>query len=38
MKEEFGYTDAPLHQQYLTYVWNLLHGEFGISVAYFPAL
>lgn len=37
MKEVFGYTDAPLYQQYLSYVWNLLHGDFGVSVAYFPA-
>jgi len=37
MKEVFGYTDAPLWQQYSSYVNNLLHGEFGVSVAYFPA-
>ena len=26
--------DRPLHVQYLTYVWNVLHGEFGNSLSY----
>ncbi|HSC88341.1 MAG TPA: ABC transporter permease [Polyangiaceae bacterium] len=37
MKKVFGYTDAPLYVQYFDYVKSLLHGDFGISVAYFPA-
>lgn len=26
--------DRPLHVQYLTYVWNVLHGDFGNSLSY----
>ena len=26
--------DRPLHVQYLTYLWNVLHGDFGISLSY----
>ena len=26
--------DRPLHIQYLTYLWNILHGEFGNSLSY----
>ncbi|EAU62750.1 peptide ABC transporter, permease protein [Stigmatella aurantiaca DW4/3-1] len=33
----FGFTDAPLYQQYFTYVLHLFQGDLGISVAYFPA-
>ncbi|MDC0708722.1 ABC transporter permease [Stigmatella sp. ncwal1] len=33
----FGFTDAPLYQQYFTYVGHLFQGDLGISVAYFPA-
>lgn len=25
--------DRPLHEQYGTYVWNLLHGDFGVSIS-----
>lgn len=28
---QFGF-DRPLWQQYLDYVWNLLHGDFGFSI------
>ncbi|MBA8818677.1 peptide ABC transporter permease [Ochrobactrum sp. P6BS-III] len=28
---QFGF-DRPLWQQYLDYVWNLLHGDFGLSI------
>jgi glutathione transport system permease protein len=24
--------DRPLWEQYVTYVWNILHGDFGISL------
>ena len=37
MKIAFGLTDAPLYQQYLRYVGNLLQGDLGISIAHFPA-
>lgn len=37
LRETFGLTDAPLLSQYLMYLGHVLRGEFGISVAYFPA-
>ena len=37
LRETFGLTDAPIWQQYPDYCWHILHGELGISVAYFPA-
>ncbi|AVT28759.1 MULTISPECIES: ABC transporter permease [unclassified Plantactinospora] len=33
---QFGVTDDPLWQQYLGYLGNLLRGEFGLSVSYYP--
>ncbi len=32
-REALGF-DAPLHIQYLTYVWNALQGDFGNSLSY----
>lgn len=32
-REALGF-DAPLHIQYLSYVWNALHGDFGNSLSY----
>lgn len=37
LRVAFGFTNEPLHQQYLTYLSHLLQGDLGISVAYFPA-
>jgi peptide/nickel transport system permease protein len=37
MKVAFGLTDEPLYVQYFTYVKNLLRGDLGTSIAYFPA-
>ena len=37
LRETFGLSDAPMHQQYLTYARNMLAGDLGVSVAYFPA-
>jgi peptide/nickel transport system permease protein len=37
LRETFGLTDAPLWSQYLTYLSHALRGDFGISVAYYPA-
>lgn len=37
LRQTFGLTHAPLWRQYLTYLAHALHGDFGISVAYFPA-
>jgi peptide/nickel transport system permease protein len=37
LKQVFGLTDAPLYQQYFTYLKHLLQGDFGISVVYYPS-
>ncbi|MGH2544694.1 MAG: ABC transporter permease, partial [Ardenticatenaceae bacterium] len=36
VREAFGFVEGPLYLQYFTYLNNLLHGNMGISVAYFP--
>jgi peptide/nickel transport system permease protein len=35
--ETFGFVTGPLHEQYFTYLGNLLRGNLGLSVAWFPA-
>lgn len=37
LRETFGLSNAPLWKQYLTYLSHALRGDFGLSVAYFPA-
>src|SRR5512132_2856171 len=37
LRETFGLTQAPLWKQYFTYLGHALRGDFGVSVAYFPA-
>jgi peptide/nickel transport system permease protein len=37
LRQTFGLTDAPLWQQYLTYLQHLARGDLGMSIAYFPA-
>lgn len=37
MRDSFGLTDDPLPVQYVTYVSSVLSGDFGTSIAYFPA-
>ena len=37
LRSTFGFTDAPLWQQYLGYLGNVLTGDLGTSVSYFPA-
>jgi peptide/nickel transport system permease protein len=37
LRETFGFVDAPIHEQYFTYVRNLLQGNFGTSITAFPA-
>ncbi len=37
MKVAFGISDEPVYVQFLTYVKNLLRGQLGTSMAYFPA-
>ncbi|MBI4920824.1 MAG: ABC transporter permease subunit [Devosia nanyangense] len=32
LKVQFGF-DRPIWEQYFRYVWNVLHGDFGISIA-----
>lgn len=32
LNEKFG-TDKPMWRQYVTYLWNVLHGDFGLSFA-----
>lgn len=32
LKEQFGF-NLPIWQQYLRYVWDVLHGNFGVSIA-----
>nr|MBC8479682.1 ABC transporter permease [FCB group bacterium] len=36
LRETFGLTDEPVIGQYFTYLKNLLAGDLGISIAYFP--
>jgi peptide/nickel transport system permease protein len=37
LRKAFGLTDEPLIKQYITYLSHALRGDFGISIAYFPA-
>lgn len=37
VREALGLSDAPLIQQYVTYLGHLFRGDFGISYTYFPA-
>jgi peptide/nickel transport system permease protein len=37
VREALGLSDAPLPQQFVTYISHLVHGDFGVSYTYFPA-
>jgi len=37
LREAFGFTDAPLWQQYFTYLQHVASGDLGISISYYPA-
>lgn len=37
LRQTFGFTDAPLWQQYMDYLGHLVTGELGVSIAYFPS-
>lgn len=37
MRKAFGLSDAPLPEQYVTYLSHALRGDFGISISSFPA-
>jgi peptide/nickel transport system permease protein len=36
MKAAFGFTNDNLPHQYVTYLWNLLHGNLGLSFSHYP--
>lgn len=36
LKEAFGFTDAPLWEQYVTYLKHIFTGDLGISIAHYP--
>lgn len=36
MKAALGFTNDNIFQQYLTYLWNLAHGNLGLSFSHFP--
>lgn len=36
IRAALGLTNAPLPQQYLTYLMHALHGDFGVSYSFFP--
>lgn len=36
MKKAFGLNDAPLWQQFFSYIDALLHGDLGVSLVFFP--
>ncbi|MCA9915991.1 MAG: ABC transporter permease, partial [Anaerolineae bacterium] len=36
LREAFGFIDAPLPQQFVTYIFNVLQGNLGISVSRYP--
>jgi len=37
LRETFGLSDEPIYMQYVSYLSHVLQGDFGISIAYFPA-
>jgi peptide/nickel transport system permease protein len=37
LRESFGFSDAPLAEQYVSYLGHVLSGDLGTSVSYFPA-
>jgi peptide/nickel transport system permease protein len=37
LREAYGFSDAPLPQQYLTYLQHVLRGDFGTSYSAFPS-
>src|SRR5437588_318763 len=36
LKAELGYSSTNIVQQYFTYLWNLAHGNLGLSFSRFP--
>lgn len=36
LKADLGYSSSNIIQQYFTYLWNLAHGNLGLSFSHFP--
>src|SRR5436305_653295 len=36
LKASLGFSNDNIVQQYLTYLWNVMHGNFGLSFSHFP--
>lgn len=36
LKETFGFVEGPLLEQYVTYLGNLLRGNLGLSISFYP--
>jgi peptide/nickel transport system permease protein len=36
LRRSYGFTDAPLPEQYTTYLAHVMTGDLGLSIAYFP--
>lgn len=36
MKATFGFTNDNLPHQYVTYLWNIVHGNLGLSFSHYP--
>ncbi|MGH2532100.1 MAG: ABC transporter permease [Thermomicrobiales bacterium] len=37
MRKAYGLSDAPLYEQYFTYLQHIFQGDFGLSISWFPA-
>ncbi|MGH2557656.1 MAG: ABC transporter permease [Thermomicrobiales bacterium] len=37
MRKAYGLSDAPLYEQYFTYLTHIFRGDFGLSISWFPA-
>src|SRR5579872_1835772 len=37
LRRALGFTNQNIFQQYFTYLWNLAHGQFGLSYAHYPS-
>src|SRR5437588_5732649 len=36
LKADLGYSNSSVVQQYFTYLWNIAHGNLGLSFSHFP--
>ncbi|WP_241761830.1 ABC transporter permease [Thermoplasma acidophilum] len=36
LEVEYGISNAPIYDQYFQYLWNLFHGNLGLSIAFYP--